>query len=107
MKIEIDKREFEDNEEVPFIYTVNFLMCGCFLRMPKEQLDLYCDAEVFGDSIDANSIGMVECEAFTSYEGLALPGTGVNFKHPATYYDGAQFETWDCGFINGAMIVRG
>ena len=48
MKIEVRKNEFEDNEEVPFIYTINFLLCGKFLSMTKYQLDMYADEEIFG-----------------------------------------------------------
>ena len=33
MKIEIRKTEFEDNEEVPFIYTINFFQVLSFLKL--------------------------------------------------------------------------
>lgn len=106
MKIEIEKRDFVDNEEVPYIYSINFLFCGRFLSMPKEQLDVYSDEEVFGASIDQDSIEGIETDDLVVYDGLGL-GTGIRFKHPATHFEDEQFEKWDCGFIDGALIVRG
>ena len=38
MKIEVEKHDFEENLEVPFMLSVNFLFCGKFLTMPSEQL---------------------------------------------------------------------
>lgn len=106
MKIEIEKRDFVDNEEVPYIYSVNFLFCGRFLRMPKEQLDVYSDEEIFGASIERKFIASIETDDLVVYDGLGL-GTGIRFKHPATHFEDEQFEEWDCGFIDGALIVRG
>lgn len=37
MNIEVEKHDFEENPEVPFIYSVNFLFSGKFLSMPEEQ----------------------------------------------------------------------
>ncbi len=106
MKIEIRKREFEDNVEVPYIFSINFLICGTFLSLQKEQLEVYLDEEIFGTSIDLNSIESIETDVLVAYDGLGL-GTGIRFKHPATHFEGSQYEEWDCGFINGALIVRG
>lgn len=105
-KIEIEERDFIDNEEVPYIYSINFLFCGRFLSMPKEQLDIYSDEEAFGNSIDLDSIESKKTEVLVVYDGLGL-GTGIRFKHPATHFEDKQFEEWNCGFINGALIVRG
>lgn len=106
MKIEIEKRDFVDNKEVPFIYSIDFLICGRFSSLPKEQLEVYSDEEVFGASIDLNSIESIETDGLATYDGLGL-GTGIRFKHPATHFEESQFEKWDCGFIDGALIVRG
>ena len=105
-KIEIEKRDFVDNEEVPYIYSVNFLFCGSFLSMPKEQLDVYLDEEAFGTSIDRKLIESIETDDLVVYDGLGL-GTGIRFKHPAIHFEEEQFQEWDCGFIDGALIVRG
>lgn len=74
--------------------------------MPKEQLDVYSDEEVFGISIDWGSIETIETDDLVVYDGLKL-GAGIRFKHPATHFEDKQFEEWNCGFINGALIVRG
>ena len=105
-KIEIEKRDFVDNEEVPYIYSINFLFCGRFLSMPKEQLDMYSDEEAFGTSIDRKLIESIETDDLVVYDGLGL-GTGIRFKHPAIHFEEEQFQEWDCGFIDGALIVRG
>lgn len=106
MKIEIEKRDFVDNEEVPFIYSIDFLICGKFLSLPKEQLDVYSDEEIFGKSINLDSVESIETDDLVAYDDLGL-GTGIRFKHPATHFEEEQFGEWECGFIDGALIVRG
>ena len=106
MKIEIEKHDFVDNEEVPYIYSIDFLIYGRFLRLPKEQLDVYLDEEVFGASIDLQSIESIETDDMVVYDSLGL-GTGIRFKHPATHFEDEQFQEWECGYIAGALIVRG
>ena len=104
MKIEVRKNEFEDNEEVPFIYTINFLLCGKFLSMTKYQLDMYADEEIFGQSVVLEPIECIEADRLITYDGLGLEGTGVRFRHPASYFEESQFQEWNCGFINGTLI---
>ena len=70
MKIEVRKNEFEDNEEVPFIYTINFLLCGKFLSMTKYQLDMYADEEIFGQNVVLDSIECIEADRLITYDGL-------------------------------------
>lgn len=106
MKIEIKKREFEDNKEVPYIFSIDFLICGKFLSLQKEQLEIYSDEEIFGTSIDLNAIESIENDVLVAYDCFGL-GTGIRFKHPAVHFEESQFEEWDCGFINGALVVRG
>ena len=106
MRIEVRKNEFEDNEEVPFIYTINFLLCGKFLSMTKHQLDMYADEEIFGQSVVLDSVECIEADRLITYDGLGLVGTGMRFRHPASYFEESQFQEWNCGFINGALIVR-
>lgn len=106
MKIEIERRDFIDNEEVPYILSIDFLICGKFLSMPKEQLEIYMDEEVFGESVDINAIESISTDELVAYDGLEL-GTGIRFKHPATHFEEKQFQEWNCGFICGTLIVRG
>lgn len=106
MKIEVEKRDFIDNEEVPFIYSIDFLMCGKFLSLPKVQLELYSDEEVFGKSVELDLSECIETEDLVTYDGFGL-GTGIRFKHPVTHFEEKRFEEWECGFVGGALIVRG
>lgn len=105
-KIEIEKSEFEENEEVPNIFSINFLFCGKFLAMPEEQLELYMDEEIYGTCMEIKEVKSVPTEELSIYEELGL-GIGIRFKHPVSHFEGSEFEAWDCGFINGATIVRG
>lgn len=105
MKIEVEKVDFIDNEEVPFIYSIDFLTCGKFLSLPKQQLEVYADEDVFGKSVEIDLIECIETEDLVTYDGFGL-GTGIRFKHPAVHFEEERFEKWDCGFIAGALIVR-
>ena len=107
MKIEIRKTEFEDNEEVPFINTINFLLCAKFLSMTKQQMEMNADEEIFGQSVAWDSIECIETDSLIAYDGLDLEGTGIRFRHPASYFEESRFQEWDCGFINGSLIARG
>ena len=106
MKIEVEKCDFVDNEEVPFIYSIDFLLCGKFLSLPKVQVELYSDEEVFGKYVELDLSECIETEDLVIYDGLGL-GTGIRFKHPATHFEEKRFEEWACGFIGGALIIRG
>ena len=106
MKIEVEKHDFEENTEVPFIFSINFLFCGKFLSMPMEQLELYQDEEVYGKSMKFGAVESIPIDSLATYDELEI-GTGIRFKHPASHFEGSQFEKWDCGFIEGALIVRG
>jgi hypothetical protein len=50
-----------------------------------------------------NAIGLMLGLAFL---GLGI-GIGIRFKYPFSHFEDSCFEKWDCGFINGAVIVRG
>lgn len=106
MKIEIEKHELKD-VEVPYFISINFLFCGKFLAMPKEQLELYQDEEIYGTSLEFDSVEAILSDELSFYDGLGLVGTGIRFKHPISHFEGSQFEGWNCGFINGALIIRG
>lgn len=104
MKIEVEKHNFEENSEVPFMLSVNFLFCGKFLTMPREQLELYRDEEIYGKVIEMESVESITTDGLAVYDELSI-GTGIRFKHPVSHFEGSQYEKWDCGFINGALIV--
>ena len=106
MKKEVEKRDFVDNEEVPFIYSIDFLLSGKFLSLPRAQVKFYADEEVFGKCVEVDMIECIETEELVTYDGLGL-GTGIRFKHPAVHFEEKRFEEWACGFIVGALIVRG
>lgn len=105
-KVEIERHDFEDNPEVPYMLSINFLFCGKFLAMPAEQLEIYKDEELYGTCIEINDVESIPTDDFAAYEELNL-GTGIRFKHPVSHFEGSQFEKWNCGFVNGALIVRG
>ncbi len=106
MKVEIERHELKD-VEVPYFSSINFLFCGKFLAMPKKQLDLYRNDEIYGMSIEFDSVEVILDDELSFYDELGLEGTGIRFKHPISHFDENQFEKWDCGFINGALIVKG
>lgn len=106
MKIEIEKHDFEDDAELSYMLVINILFCGKFLALPTEQLELYKDEEIYGTSIEINDVEGIPTDDLAFYDELDL-GTGIRFKHPITHFEGSQFEKWDCGFINAALIIRG
>ena len=106
MKIDIEKHDLID-VEVSYFLSINFLFYGKFLAMPKEQIELYRDEEIYGTGMEFKSVETVMCDKLALYDGLKLEGTGIRFKHPVSHFEGSMFEKWDCGLINGALIVRG
>lgn len=57
--------------------------------------------------IETNGITYLEkFEALSVYDDLGI-GIGIRFKYPFSHFEDSCFEKWDCGFINGAVIVRG
>lgn len=95
MKISLQQVVFVDNH-ITRVYV-----------LPKEQLEFYLDEEIYGTSIDLNSVKSIsidECGELAAYDELGL---GIRFKPPISHFEGSQFEEWNGGFINGALIVRG
>lgn len=45
-------------------------------------------------------------QGISVYDDLGI-GIGIRFKYPFSHFEDSCFEKWDCGFINGAVIVRG
>ena len=74
--------------------------------MPEEQIEMYRDEEIYGSCFDIESVESVPCKALSVYDDLGI-GIGIRFKYPFSHFEDSCFEKWDCGFINGAVIVRG
>lgn len=110
-KIEIDKMIYEilEDEEtsVSKIYrmSVNFLMKGKILTLPKYQKDIYSDDEVFGNNFP-KSIKVLSSDdedyLKTFDNGI---GAGIVFKHPCFHYENEKFKNWDCGYILGTILI--
>ena len=106
MNVEIERHDFEDNPEAPYMLVINFLFCGKFLAMPEEQLELYKDEELYGTCMEIMDVECVPTgDKLSVYEELGF-GIGIRFKHPVSHFEGSQFEKWDCGFVNGALIAK-
>lgn len=79
----------------------DFMMCGKFLAIPQFQKDLYGSGELvkgFPDSLE-----VVKEDGLPVYDiGL---GKGIVFKHPCTRFDTEAFQTWDCGYIIGTILI--
>lgn len=106
MNVVVDRHDFEDNEEVPYMLSIHFFVCGKMLSMPEQQLELYMDEEVFGAIVNKDEIEPIETDDLITYDALNL-GTGIRFKHPAVLFEDEKFQKWDCGVVCGSLIVRG
>ncbi|MGO5086139.1 hypothetical protein ACTQ3U_02350 [Oscillospiraceae bacterium LCP25S3_F9] len=106
MKVEVERHDFEEHPEIPYMLSINILFCGKFLAMPSEQLEIYKDEELYGTCIEIDNVESIPTDDLAAYEELNL-GTGIRFKHPVSHFEGSQFEKWNCGFVNAALILRG
>lgn len=110
MKVDVDKTIYEipEDEEIPaskiYRMTVNFLIRGKILALPKYQKDIYSDEEVFGKNFP-ESIKVLssndEDYLKTFENGI---DAGIVFKHPCFHYDKEIFKEWDCGYILGTIL---
>lgn len=110
-KAEIDKTIYDipDDEEMLekklYKMSVDFLIKGKILGLPQYQKDLYSDEEVFGKDFPS-SIKVLSSDdvdyMITYNNGI---GNGIVFKHPGLHYDDKKFESWDCGYILGAILI--
>lgn len=79
----------------------DFMMCGKFLAIPQFQKDIYGSDELvkkFPDSLE-----IVKEGSLPVYD-IAL-GKGIVFKHPCTRFDTEAFQTWDCGYLIGTILI--
>ena len=84
--------------------TIDFLLCGKFLAIPDYQRELYGDAELFGDTLPASLAVevMPEDGKLPLYD---VDGWGVVFKHPCLHMEDAAFQSWDCGYLLGSVLL--
>lgn len=109
-KADVDKTIYEipEDKETPVskIYrmTVNFLIRGEILALPKYQKDIYCDEEVFGEDFPASVKVLSDDEEYirTFDNGI---GAGVVFKHPCFHFDDEKFKYWNCGYTLGTILI--
>ena len=110
-KIDVDKTVYEipEDEETSdlriYRMTVNFLIRGKILALPKYQKDIYSDEEVFGKNFPASIKVLISTDEDylrTFDNGI---GAGIVFKHPCFHYDKEIFKEWDCGYILGTILI--
>ena len=84
--------------------TIDFLLCVKFLAIPDYQRELYGDAELFGDTLPASLAVevMPEDGKLPLYD---VDGWGVVFKHPCLHMEDAAFQSWDCGYLLGSVLL--
>lgn len=110
-KAEIDKTIYDipEDEEMSakklYKMSVDFLIKGKILGLPKYQKDLYCDEEVFGKDFPSSIkvLSSDDEDYLTPYNNGI--GNGIVFKHPGLHYDNKKFKSWDCGYILGAILI--
>lgn len=91
-KVEIDKATYEipEGQELPASIinrlSVNFLMRGKILALPKFQKDLYSDEEVFGDNFPKSIKVSTDDEEYIKTFDNGI-GIGIVFKHPCFHFD--------------------
>ena len=109
-KVEIDKATYEipEGQELPASIinrlSVNFLIRGKILALPKFQKDLYSDEEVFGDNFPKSIKVSTDDEEYIKTFDNGI-GIGIVFKHPCFHFDDEKFRNWDCGYILGSILI--
>lgn len=110
-KIEVDKYIYDipSDEETPastiYKMSVNFLIRGKILALPKYQKEIYSDEEVFGKSFPASIkvLSSSDDDYIKVFDNGI--GAGIVFKHPCFHYDEDIFKKWDCGYILGTILI--
>ena len=109
-KIEVDKVIYEipKDEEIStskiYRMSVNFLIRGKILALPKYQKDIYSDEEVFGKKIPESIKILSDDEDYLKTFDNGI-GAGIVFKHPCFNYGDERFKEWDCGYILGTILI--
>ena len=110
-KIEVDKYIYDipADEEMPaskiYKMSVNFMIKGKILALPKYQKEIYSDEEVFGENFpsDMKVLSSNDDDYIKVFDNGI--GAGIVFKHPCFHYDEDIFKKWDCGYILGTILI--
>lgn len=110
LKIQIEEKMYQIPEEEGIsaakIYRCffHFLIRGNFLTIPNYQKELYGDEEVFGKQFpkDLTVIQMPEDEQLPTFD---IDGWNCVFKHPCFRFETEEFQTWDCGYVLGSILM--
>jgi hypothetical protein len=111
MKIKIEEKEYDFTdfyEDDPkygksHMMAVKFLLCGKFIAMPSDQIEIYTDAELYNKEIP-QSLEVIKDDMALGYDVDGL-GVGIRFKHPVFHFEDKAFEKWDCGYVCGMTLV--
>ena len=110
-KVDVDKTIYEIPEDkeasASRIYrmSVNFLIKGKILALPKYQKNIYSNEEVFGKTFP-ESIKVLSSNDHDYLKPFDNGiGAGIVFKHPCFHYDNENFKEWDCGYILGTILI--
>lgn len=110
-KVDAHKTVYEipENEEFPaskiYRMSVNFLIRGRILALPKYQKDIYSDEEMFGQKFPKSiKVLSSDDEDYLKVFDNGI-GAGIVFKHPCLHYDDEKFKDWDCGYILGTVLM--
>ena len=109
-KVDVDKTVYDipEDEETPaskiYRMSVNFLMRGKILALPKYQKDIYSDEEAFGKNYPQSIKVLSDDEEYIKTFDNGI-GMGIVFKHPCFHFDDEKFKNWDCGYILGSILI--
>lgn len=116
LRIRLERKiwEFSGEDQLGFegkIYrtAMDFLVCGKFLAIPADQMEIYGDGECFGKE------ALRDLEITDTQEGIGMYdaqglGIGIRFKHPGFHreefgVDEKTWESWDCGILLGSTLI--
>ncbi len=108
MKIRVEEMVYipNDNETIAKNNRtlVDFMMCGQFVAIPTFQKELY--GAVFGAELPKSlKIITTQEDSLPAYDIDGL-GVGIVFKHPVTRFDTEIYQSWDCGYIIGSILIK-
>jgi len=72
--------------------SINFLFCGKFFAVPSEQLELYQDEEIYGKTIEINSVESISSrDYFNINKGYILNRIWFPLKHVSSNTEQKSF----------------
>jgi hypothetical protein len=91
----ITEKVYSNEEDT---YFIKFLMCGKFLSIPRQQIQMYED--VFEEKIN------VDCSnEQNEVDDIKVGNIFIRFKHPLTHFENIK-ECWECGYVCGMCILK-